>query len=68
MWLARVEFPSHPEVCAIKQAERCHKHQTRFDKGDFMIAVQFFGRSIDGDEERRTFVMGEENIDILYLE
>jgi hypothetical protein len=24
-----------------------------------------FERSIDGDEERRTFVLGEENIDIL---
>jgi hypothetical protein len=67
MWLARaVPFPNRQNTCTIQHTgTHCHKFNTRFDAGDFMIAVQFYERSPDCDDERRLFVMGEEHVDVL---
>jgi hypothetical protein len=67
MWLTRaVAFPSRQNACTIQHnGKPCHKFNTRFDDGDFMMAVQFYERSPDCDDERRLFVMGEDHVDVL---
>jgi hypothetical protein len=67
LWLAKaVAFPSNPNKCVIKHTGPSRTiNGTRFDGGDFKIAVQFYERSADCDDDRRTFVMGEPQVDIL---
>jgi hypothetical protein len=66
LWLGRaVEFPSVKGKCALLQHKTQKRYGTRFDRGDYMIAVQFYERSVDCDEERRQFVMGQAEVDVI---
>lgn len=70
MWLARavpgfVDAPGENK-CLIQHLGRTiHQHGTRFDHGDYKIAVQFYERSPNCDDERRTFVIGEPRVDVI---
>ena len=66
MWLASCRVPCSPWSMFNQATRACFKFQTRFDKGDFMIATQFFERTVDSIMKRGApFILGETNIDVL---
>ena len=66
MWLGKtVAFPDDDDVCAREHTTgQTFMYSTRFDKGDFTIAVQWYERSAECSDERREFIMGEPDISL----
>ena len=75
MWLAKaVPFPhkpdffqSKPDSCSLQYTGATHttKFKTRFDPDDYMIAVQMYERPSHCGDERREFVIGVEQVDVI---
>ena len=57
---------STPCCCKEHRGAAENVYGTRFNKGDFMVSVQWYERVGDsGDGERREFTMGEREIDVI---
>lgn len=65
LWLGKtVAFPGD-HVCIRQQSATTVTNSTRFDKGDYMIAVQWYERFAECTAERREFIMGEPGISVV---
>jgi hypothetical protein len=71
LWLGRTlafgGFNSRAPRCSKKHTgQQSKKFGTRFDAGDYMVAVQWYERLCEsGDGERLEFVMGERKVDVI---
>ena len=69
LWLGMaIQYPGKDKgVSKVQHTGDNHimKNKTRYDPGDYMMAVQFYERSAACDEERREFEMGERRVDLV---
>jgi hypothetical protein len=70
MWLGKTvafsDFGPLPSCCKRHDGGQMNVYGTRFNEGDYMIAVQWYERLAEsGDGERREFNRGERVIDVI---
>jgi hypothetical protein len=70
LWLAKTEacreFGLQPACCKQHTSGQGNVYETRFNTGDYMVAVQWYERlSESGNGERREFVRGKRMIDVI---
>ena len=72
LWLGKTlpfgDFDRHSPCCCCKEYTGTQKilYGTRFNTGDFMVAVQWYERLTElGDGERRKFIRGERMLDVI---
>jgi len=68
LWLGRtVAFSNFDGACYEKHTgSQKKRYGTRFDKNDYLVAVQWYERLCEsGDGERREFVMAKPEIDVI---
>ena len=70
LWLAKTEacreFGLQPSCCKQHSSGQGNMYETRFNTGDYMVALQWYERlSESGNGERREFVRGKRMIDVI---
>jgi hypothetical protein len=70
MWLGKTvafgDFGPSPSCCKRHDGGQQNVYGTRFNTGDYMVAVQWYERLAEsGDGERREFSRGERMIDVI---
>jgi len=70
MWLGKTvafgDFGLSPSCCKRHNGGQQNVYGTRFNSGDYMVAVQWYERLAEsGDGERREFEQGERMIDVI---
>ena len=72
LWLGKTlpfgDFGRRDSPCCCKKYEGTQKtkYGTRFNDGDYMVAVQWYERLTEsGDGERREFIRGERMLDVI---